>query len=158
MLRKILLPVLVLAAMNVLLPAAEKNSIEMYPQAKEGYVRYAIVVPKTENDADHRVELLIGKTRLVDCNRRSYHGTIEEVTLKGWGYSYLEVKDISEGPTTMMACRKPKSERFISLYAPEQTMRRYNSRLPLVVYVPRGFEVKYRIWSASEALLQAEEK
>jgi ecotin len=26
---------------------------------------------------------------------------------------------------------------------------RYNSRLPLVVYVPEGVIVRYRVWSAS---------
>ena len=25
----------------------------------------------------------------------------------------------------------------------------YNSRLPIVVYVPEGYEVRYRIWNAS---------
>ncbi|MDP6337606.1 MAG: ecotin family protein, partial [Verrucomicrobiota bacterium] len=26
---------------------------------------------------------------------------------------------------------------------------RYNSRIPIVVYVPKGAEVRYRIWSAT---------
>jgi len=25
---------------------------------------------------------------------------------------------------------------------------RYNSRLPVVVYAPKGYEVRYRIWNA----------
>jgi ecotin len=32
---------------------------------------------------------------------------------------------------------------------------RYNSRLPIVVYAPLGYEVKYRIWSALETLENA---
>ena len=31
---------------------------------------------------------------------------------------------------------------------PSQLIR-YNSRIPIVVYVPKGAEVRYRIWSAT---------
>jgi ecotin len=34
---------------------------------------------------------------------------------------------------------------------------RYNSRLPIVVYAPSGFQIRYRIWSASETTHKAEE-
>jgi len=61
----------------------QKDKIHMFPKAKEGSVRYMIEVPKTENDNDHRVELLIGKKMLVDCNQHSLRGKIENVTLKG---------------------------------------------------------------------------
>ena len=33
---------------------------------------------------------------------------------------------------------------------------RYNSRLPVVVYAPDGYEIRYRIWKASEAIEKAE--
>ena len=29
-------------------------------------------------------------------------------------------------------------------------MLRYNSKLPIVLYVPKDVEVRYRVWSASE--------
>ena len=32
----------------------------------------------------------------------------------------------------------------------------YNSRLPVVVYVPQGYEVRYRIWEASADNFRAE--
>ena len=32
---------------------------------------------------------------------------------------------------------------------------RYNSRLPVVVYVPQGFDVRYRIWTAGAQIGQA---
>ena len=34
-------------------------------------------------------------------------------------------------------------------------MLRYNSKLPIVLYVPKGVEVRYRIWSASKQIKQA---
>jgi ecotin len=42
----------------------------------------------------------------------------------------------------------PKVARFIPLGG-EPYLIRYNSRLPVVVYVPEGVEVRYRVWSAA---------
>ncbi len=128
----------------------------MFPPAKKGYTRYIVDVPKRDNDAEHKVELLIGKDMMVDCNHASFSGKIERKELIGWGYHYLEVSNIQPGPTTMMACNAPKVEKFISMYAPEKTLLRYNSRLGTVIYVPEGYEVRYRIWSAGESIEKAD--
>jgi len=42
----------------------------------------------------------------------------------------------------------PKVSRFITIGG-ESYIIPYNSRLPVVVYVPEGVEVRYRIWSAA---------
>jgi len=145
---------------GITLQAAESHAdkYKMFPPAKEGYTRYIVDVPKTENDHDHKVELLIGKNIMVDCNHASLSATIEEKPLKGWGYTYLEVSNIMRGPTTMMACPEPKVEKFISVYAPKQMLRRYNSRLGTVIYVPSEYEVRYRVWSASKEMFNAEQR
>ena len=136
----------------------KKDKTHMFPKAKEGFVQYVIKVPKTDNDADHRVELLIGKTMMVDCNQRFLRAKIENVKLKGWGYKYLEVSDINNGPSTLMACPQPETEKFMSVYMGEETLRRYNSRLPIVVYVPEGYEVRYRVWSAGTDIQEAKQR
>lgn len=133
----------------------KKDNIDMFPQAKEGFERYVIEVPKMDNDDDHRVELRIGKNMMVDCNHHSFYAEIKSVTLKGWGYTYLEVDNIQSGPTTMMACPEPKTQKFISI---RDDLRRYNSRLPMVIYLPKGYEVRYRIWRADQTILQAEQR
>ncbi len=133
----------------------KKDNIHMFPQAKEGFVRYVVEVQKTENDYDHKVELLIGKNMMVDCNHHSFEAEIKSVSLKGWGYQYLEVGEIRSGPTTMMFCPEPKVEKFISI---RDTLRRYNSRSPIVVYLKEGYEVRYRIWSANQTLSHAVER
>ncbi len=143
---------IMLAGSSLYAEPAKKDNIHMFPQAQEGFVRHVIEVPKTDNDHDHRVELLIGKTMMVDCNHHSFSAKIESVALKGWGYQYLEVKEIKSGPTTMMACREPKTEQFISI---RDSLRRYNSRSPIVAYVPEGYEVRYRVWSAEDNVQQA---
>ncbi len=140
------------AASSLFAEPVKKDNIHMFPQAKEGVVRHVIEVPKTDNDYDHRVELLIGKNMMVDCNHHSFEAEIKSVSLKGWGYKYLEVGKIQSGPTTMMACPDPKTEMYISI---RDTLRRYNSRSPIVAYVPEGYEVRYRIWSASDEVQQS---
>ena len=159
MVKKITLAMAVtLAGSSLYAEPVKKDNIHMFPQAQEGFMRHIIEVPKTDNDYDHRVELMIGKTMLVDCNQHSLRGKTENITLKGWGYKYLEVSDIHNGPSTMMACREPKTEKFISLYMGDETLRRYNSRSPIVAYVPKGYEVRYRIWSAGEKVAKAEQR
>lgn len=133
----------------------KKDTIHMFPQPKEGFERHVVEVPKSENDYDHRVELLIGKNMMVDCNHHSLSADIKSVTLKGWGYRYLEVENIQSGPTTMMACPEPKTEKFISI---KDELRRYNSRMPMVIYVPEGYEVRYRIWIADQNVLEARQR
>lgn len=44
---------------------------------------------------------------------------------------------------------EPKLDRFITLGG-DPYLVRYNSKLPIVVYVPEGVEVRYRIWTAGE--------
>ncbi len=145
----------IIAGASLYADPAKKDNIHMFPQAKEGFVRHVIEVPKTDNDYDHRVELLIGKNMMVDCNNRAFYGKIEEITLKGWGYKYLEVSNIDSGATTMMACQEPKTEKFISI---RDTLRRYNSRSPIVIYIPEGYDVRYRIWSAEENVQEATQR
>jgi ecotin len=55
-----------------------------------------------------------------------------------------------------MACLpgEEKKEAFVLVRGGEQLLR-YNSKLPIVVYVPTGFEVRYRIWASGEETRQA---
>ena len=156
MVRKMILAFFILAAGTIVYAEpTKKDNIHMFPQAQEGFARYVIEVPKTETDYDHRVELLIGKNMMVDCNHHSFEAEIESVTLKGWGYRYLEVGDIRSGPTTMMFCPGSKKEMFISI---RDELRRYNSRSPIVVYVQEGYEVRYRVWSADKTVSDAKKR
>ena len=49
---------------------------------------------------------------------------------------------------------EPKVDRFITVG--RTYLLRYNSLLPIVVYVPEGVEVRYRIWSAGAETKTAE--
>ncbi|NWA73413.1 serine protease inhibitor ecotin [Serratia proteamaculans] len=135
------------------------EKVAPYPKAEKGMSRQVIYLPKQEHEENFKVELLIGKTLEVDCNRHMIGGTLETKTLSGWGYDYLVVEKLSEPASTMMACPdNTKQQKFIAANLGDAAMQRYNSRLPIVVYAPKDVEVKYRVWKAEDTVSKAEQK
>ena len=125
-------------------------NMEAFPAADEGMTRFVLELPAQTDESDFKVELVVGRTLLTDeHNRYFFVGAIEEVDLEGWGYTRYVVNELGPMAGTLMAVdtNTPKVERFISLGG-EPYLIRYNSRLPIVVYVPEGTEVMYRIWQA----------
>lgn len=138
--------------------AVEHPELKSFPEAKEGMDRFVIVLQEKEREKEEllRVEIVVGKEMLTDgVNLVRLGNTIEAYTLNGWGYTYYEVKGSSTTMSTMMAAPEgaPKVNKFVTT-SPLHV--RYNSRLPIVIYVPKGFEVRYRIWEASAELLKAD--
>ena len=110
--------------------------------------RFVIMLPPRPEEDLLKVELLIGKKVMLDArNRYFFGGKLETETAKGWGYDYFILRSLGPMAGTLMAVHpdEPKVERFITLGG-EPVLHRYNSRLPIVVYVPKGVEVRYRIW------------
>lgn len=123
---------------------ADEN-VKMFPAPSEGIEQHILTLPKLANEADYMVEIQIGKTQLVDCNKHGLSGELTTLTVKEWGYDYYQVDSINPGPSTMMACfEKAKTEQFLSI--PEKLMLKYDSRLPEVFYLPQGHELRYRVW------------
>jgi len=122
-------------------------------------VRYVLQLPKQTDESVFKVELIIGKTVQVDMqNRYFFVGQVDAETIPGWGFTRYLVKKVGPMAGTRMAVDPdaPKVERFITLGG-DPYLIRYNSRLPVVIYVPEGVDVRYRIWSAG-AEAQALEK
>ena len=122
-------------------------------------VRYVLQVLAQEDESVFKVELVVGKTVQVDeKNRYFFGGKIEKETIKGWGYTRYYVSKLGPMAGTAMAVNPnaPKADRFITL-AGKPYIIRYNSRMPIVVYVPKGVEVRYRIW-ATDVELKAMQK
>lgn len=135
------------------------EKIAPYPGAQAGMTRQAIFLPPREHEENFRVELLIGKMLDTDCNHQSFGGKLENHTLSGWGYDYITLPALSGPTSTLMACPNKKTQRrFITANLGDNALQRYNSRLPLVVYVPEGVQVKYRVWSAGSAIQDALQK
>ena len=140
----------VLAFLVAVSVAQAADNMKAFPPAEEGMVRYVLQLPKQDDESGSRVELIVGKTVQVDeGNRYFFGGKIEQETIQGWGFTRYKVAKLGPMAGTLMAIdpNAPKVDRFIAL-AGDPYFVRYNSRLPIVVYVPEGVEVRYRIWTA----------
>ncbi len=128
------------------------EKVAPYPKAESDQKRMAIFLAPKEDESKFKVELLVGKTMDTDCNRQFFSGAMTEQTLAGWGYNYHVLKNVTGPASTMMACGgQPKKSSFVPVNG-EGYMLRYNSKLPIVVYIPQGFELKYRVWSAGDSM------
>jgi ecotin len=126
------------------------DDMKAFPPPEEGMVRYVLQLPKQHDESAFKVELIVGKTALLDeQNRYFFSGKIQQETIKGWGFPRYNVSQLGPMAGTQMAVdpNAPKVNRFITLSG-EPYLIRYNSRLPVVVYAPEGVEVRYRIWTA----------
>jgi ecotin len=141
------------------LAAAATSDMGAFAPAEAGMVRYVLQLPKQKDESAFKVELIVGKTVQLDPqNSYFFGGEIEAEAIKGWGYTRYIVRKLGPMAGTLMAVDPdaPKVARFIKLGG-QPYLVRYNSRLPVVIYVPQGVEVRYRIWSA-EAEAKAMEK
>lgn len=130
------------------------KNLKPYPETIDSLERYVIYVDQKDNERLFEVELTAGKTMEADCNNHRLIGSFTEETVQGWGYTYYVFETEGNVVSTMMMCPGAKTEKFIS---GESHAVRYNSRLPIVVYLPKGYELKYRIWTAGEEF-EAEKK
>jgi ecotin len=126
------------------------DDMKAFPAPDEGMTRHVISLPKQQDESAFKVELIIGKTVKTDAtNSYFFGGTLETETIPGWGFDRYILRKLGPMAGTLMAVDPdaPQVERFISIGG-EARLLPYNSRLPLVVYVPAGVEVRYRLWRA----------
>ena len=125
------------------------DDLKAFPAAEQGQTRHVIRLPARPDEDGLKVELILGKTVTVDCNRSFFGGALETRKAEGWGYDYFVLPALGPRAGTLMGC-PPNSERQAFVTVPQQALVRYNSRLPLVVYAPGDVEVRYRLWTAGE--------
>ena len=133
------------------------KELKAFPPAGEGMSRFVIMLPPRKDEELLKVQLLVGKTVKLDPqNRYFFGGKLETETITGWGYDRYVLKSLGPMAGTLMAVDPdvPKVDRFITLGGEPELMR-YNSRLPLVIYVPQGVEVRYRIWIGDDKVITA---
>jgi ecotin len=137
-------------------PDAVKNLEAAFPKAPAGRERKVILLPHKERGEEDGflVELVVGRTITTDgINRYSYGGKLVPRDIQGWGFTYHEVEgDLDKAASTLMAGTPNPAPRFVA--GPRATIP-YNSRLPVVVMVPEGCELHYRIWRADPEFAKA---
>ena len=153
--RNSLIPWVILGAVVISMapPRAERPELHAFPVAKDGMERFVIVLPhQTLNEEDAlQVELIVSQERLAEGgNQTRLANAIEARVVAGWGYTYYEVTgyEVTERAGAQGAGTPPAGSRRIP----------YNSRLPVVVYTPAGYDVRYRLWQAAGAIKQAEKE
>lgn len=146
---------LIVAGLSTLANAAKLEDVAPFPKAESGFTRQVIhLAPQTSED-NFQVEILAGKTLAVDCNRQRLGGILEEKNLEGWGHPFYRLEKVIGPMSTLMACPDGKSRQDFVPVVGDGFMLRYNSKLPILVYVPKEVEVRYRIWSASSTVEKA---
>ncbi|RXP55789.1 ecotin [Lutibacter sp. HS1-25] len=125
-------------------PMEQSIDLTMFPKANEGYKLVYIALEPKDNESDFQIEVYAGKNAIVDCNKHSLMGQFTEENLSGWGYNYYQFVSNGKLRSTLMACPdSDTSEKFVISIS---KMIPYNSKLPIVIYVPDTVEVKYKIW------------
>jgi ecotin len=131
-------------------PCAAADVLDAFPPAEQGMVRHVIQLPERGDEADLKVELIVGKTIRTDTiNKHFFAGALVAETIPGWGYERYILRDLGPLAATLMAVPPdaPLVDSFVTTGGDRQILR-YNSRVPLVVYVPAGVEVRHRLWHA----------
>ncbi len=145
----ILVALLIMAGLSNAQSNSTEKDLTMYPPAKEGYEQVIIHLPKKKSEDNLKVEITVGKNVEVDkCNSHFLLGSFKDSTVEGWGYNFFEYNSKGDVGGTLMGC--PDNNKVIKFVTGGSEFIHYNSKLPIVIYIPKGMEVKFRIWTADK--------
>lgn len=127
--------------------AEAQKALEAYPAAEDGQQRWLIwfeaVSENTDEDA-LRVDVRVGvRTEVDGVNRYRLSGELRKRSVEGWGFDSYHYEGESEVASTRMSAKGVIAQSDIVWNASQ--LIRYNSRLPLVVYMPAHLHLSYRI-------------
>ena len=114
-----------------------------------------IRLPAAGDEDALRVELVVGRRVLADCNRQWFGGKLERNVASGWDHPVYRMTSVAGPATTMKACPEGDVHEAFVRVRFENPFVPYDSSAPLVVYVPQGFVVRYRIWQGQQKLRDA---
>ena len=152
---------IVLLAIGLLASPAmsgEQSPLDAFPTAEDGMIRFVIPLPEMpRSDENYSVELVAGRVIQTDgVNQVRMDTALHPRPLEGWGYTYYEMTGTGQVASTLMA--PPPDVKPVEAFVSGPPLNvPYNSRLPIVVYAPEGFEIRYRIWAAAAEHLSARE-
>lgn len=133
------------------------SDVAPYPKAAANDNRNVIWLEKRADEENLKVEIIATKKGIKDCNNTWYSGDLKEIDLQGWGYTYYKIEKITGPMSTRMGClngEKQTTDLAVNL-GNKNSLTRYNSKLPIVVYAPKDVLVNLKIWKADETLNSA---
>lgn len=142
--KKIILSGILVLSLLTMSRTVKKDDI--YPKAEQGMVKHTIVLSQKEDENNYMIKLKFGREEEVDCNQHFLiDGKIEEKILDGYGYNYYVFNGSDKMASTLMACAVQTKTKKDVFYNSEEIIR-YNSKLPIVVYAPKGVFVNYSVY------------
>ena len=141
--------------------AIPRLNLTGYPEPAPGLKRWVIqpsgLLPKSADPLisahplDWRIQLIVGQTVTLDCNTKRLSGTGMTMRMlpKASGKALFEVKGPVAVISTKMACPddQPTRTSFLSL-GKQPYLVPYNASWPIVVDLPVGTELRWRVWKA----------
>ena len=139
--------------------ALAADDLSPFPPPSDGYQRMIVKLPPVTDEADRKVEIIVGKEHVVDCNATWFTGDLVADIVKGWGLKYFSVKKINGPAATMMKCADDDQKKiaFVQLRG-DGFLQDYISSSLMVIYVPKEFQVRFRIWTAGRDFGYAREQ
>ena len=116
-------------------------------------------MPSVTHPENVKVQLSFGKTVEVDdINMYYLGGKIVEESIPDLGFKRYVLPSLGPLAGTLMSIdpSEPKVKKFLPILPGYHLLLRYNPRVPIVVYVPEGCEVHYKLWRADEEATKAE--
>lgn len=133
-----------------------KVDLSPFPKAERGMKQVVIEVPHSKEDANKKLEIFVGKEMQVDtCNKTFLGGDFKAAELTGCGYNYLTFETKGAAGSTLMAC--PNPQKVTKFVKSQGYLTDYNGRMPVVLYIPEGYEAKFKIYTAKKELYSAKE-
>lgn len=150
---KYILNTFILCCLSFLLVAQQRKfDVSIFPKPEKGFKKLIIHLPTKSKEENYKVEVFAGIEEKVDCNQYHLIGEIKTMDLPGWGYTYYKVESDAKMAGTLMGCIDyPKRIKFIHL---QPILYSYNSKLPMVFYVPEKFIIRYKIFQASAQFVE----
>ncbi|KAG5509230.1 hypothetical protein GH5_06317 [Leishmania sp. Ghana 2012 LV757] len=120
-----------------------------YPAPAPGQERKVIYLPPQDFAVEQqhlRVQIIPGRHENCEDGRLyELGGTVSEEVVQECGYPYYVVTLGDMRATNRSLSDPENATTFVALH--ESPFIAYNSKLPIVVYVPEGAAVRYRVWS-----------
>jgi ecotin len=136
--------------------ANQLDSIEIaaiqkkYPQPK-GYQKQVISVPKKPDESQFIVEIVPGKTMLMDeCNDYSLQGEFVEDSFADEDVLRYIYRSEGEVVQTLLGCATDSLHTEFACGMP--VLVDYNSSRLTVVYLPKDIELKHTVWKVTEMI------
>lgn len=122
------------------------RNLEHYPAPAAHQKRVIIHLPSLPDGIEGKLEVQGGKLMSVDCNYHVLNGSIKNIGLDGWDYPLYSLEVDEYGVSPLRICTSPEQIRFVP--GPSE-MIRYNSDMPVVLYMNEDVQVRYHIWTVS---------